>query len=257
MILILNAMKAKQILVFCLAFFWFFPSPAQDILFRKNRAPLKVTILNRTSETITCRPYENDDSIRYHIAVSVVDSILYGDGRKEILIPESVPVPDRRRLSEPFQQRHHRVGLDLFGLALYSNFNFSYEYLPGKTNWGLKAVYTHNFKWLSEENLLNDNFRILRGSDWYMKFGVNRYFPNGQKLQGGFGAFCFFGYYSGSDFFSGNDQPGRNFQGVSLNADILYHISRLLAFSMGCEYPVLLNYGSETLILHGGISINF
>lgn len=162
-------MKTKPLLLLILVLLGSIQISAQDVIFKQNGEIIKTKMLNQIGSSISYRPYDNRDSLTYYISASVVDSIVYQSGKKDIFSKSSIKELSSQETLEPVYL-HHLIGIDVADILLYNRIGISYEYLLGKTPLGFKAAFEEGDTYYYEP----DNGLTC----WNVRFGVDYYiFP--------------------------------------------------------------------------------
>jgi hypothetical protein len=234
-------MKTKRILCTSFALVLIFKIAAQDVIYKKSGEKISARMLNSTGQTISFHRYDPADSATYFISTSAIDSVIYQNGQKETYSNKNNLY--KLRSSDP-HLNHHLIGFDLAGV-LYRNVAFSYEYLPGKTNFGFKASFSKNLKivpftesgyfWSSDPS----NFNKV---SWSSRLGVNYYIFPQQTFRLGTGIHYIFGSFSSAE--GELILAGKNMQGMILNFFTFYNLLNNLAINLGTDVPLYINPSS-------------
>jgi hypothetical protein len=146
---------------------------AQDMMYKSNGSKIPVKVVNRTSQSLSYRLTGARDSNLYYISTSVLDSVIFGNGKKEIYTLQRKTEP----LPETFQESGygpHLIGTDVASIAFYQSLAFSYEYFIWKRNLGIKTLFGFSF---SERGYYDDkwySWSYQKGQ--FARIGLNYYF---------------------------------------------------------------------------------
>lgn len=231
----------------------------QDLIFRKDGDIIKARILSKNSLSRSYRLFEHPDSINYFLATSLIDSIHYQNGAKEIFdkIPASSTIETPEVVTDI---KHHLLGADVVNFVFHKNLAFSYEFLPGKAHLGYKIGYCHNLDpWPTFEE---DNFSAVRNALWYGSVGINYYFfpPGSFRLGTGFRYVLGktevkFYEYTNEIPLEWNER--RNFSGIMFSLFGYYNVRKNMAFNLGFDTPVAMNLKGSVTVIRGELLLNF
>lgn len=233
---------------------------AQDLIFKKNGEIVKAKVLNATDKSVSYILPVREDSITHFINVSVLDSIIYNDGKKEVFIKKITPVIQQSEESIS-GYKHHLIGLDLTGYLFYRNLTLSYEFLPGKANFGYKVTFTKNVETVPYSY---PYFNFSRIPDWSSRLGINYYFFPPRTFRLGIGLGYIFGEYSPLNYypnesFSSYETGNKNFQGAILGFFGFYNLGKNLAINFGFDNPLIVSPSSSVFytVIRCEILLNF
>lgn len=235
---------------------------SQDRIFRKNGEIISAKILEKTNRYCSYRLFGQADTLTRFLSVSAIDSIIYYDGRHEIVhttAGSSVidQINENAKLQPPVSVLHNRIGADVIGL-LYKSLRVSYEFLPGKARWGYKASFSKNLE--KSDMYINEYLSLRRNTHWLGSLGVNYYFfPPGTFRIG-----------TGLDYLAGSGEEyiyqenvsvaykeKKTVSGIAFNLTLFYRLSNDLTLSFGTEYPVITNVERTSPIASLEILLSF
>lgn len=241
-------MKTKLPLFLTLALIGFIQISAQDVIFKRNGELVNAKILNQIGSGISYRYYDNRDSLTYYISTSVIDSIIYQSGAKDIFTKSNV---DDSLSLQPLTPvyNHSLIGVDLADILLFSKIGVSYEYLPGKMNVGFKAAFEKdlNNPYYYASNYSNDGF-----TNWNLQLGVDFYMFPPRTFRLGAGLYYVFGQYRYYDpqynytdsTYVGTIKAAHN---VMLTFFGFYNLNKNWAVNFGFDIPLLVYSYEYTL----------
>ena len=261
-------MKLKQILLITTILFSSVPITAQDLIYRKNGEVVKAKILNTTDKSLSYKLYERADSFTYFINVSIIDSIVYKDGKKETYLKKIEPVAQQpKELITNYY--HHLIGADLTGLLFYRNLIVSYEYLPGKAKLGYKAAFAVNLDPIPYydygiNSYPGNSYRYGKTTKWSARIGMNYYIFPPRTFRFGTGLYYLFGSYSSEKTIYNSDHSSstivtdnKNIQGIILSLFAFYNINKDLAINLGMDALLYFNPSSANYVIRCEILYNF
>ena len=226
-------------------------SMAQDIIFKRNGEKVTAVILEKSGSSRTYRLFNARDSVSYYISTAYVDSIIYHDGKKE-----SFPARPTRVFpavtSETGTYYHHLIGADVLGYTSYKHLSFSYEYLPGKAKWGIKASWTKNYNdfvdWYGVDVVSSQNARN------FLQIGLNYYFFPQGTFRIGTGLHVMSGKFN---YYNQGTPIDKNFQGLLFSVFLFNNINKNLAANLGFNNQLLMNPKGSGRYVFGEFLINF
>ena len=232
---------------------------AQDVIYKQNGEAVNAKILNQTGSAISYRYYDNRDSLTYIISTSVIDSIIYQNGVRDIFNKSVADYSPSIQSYTP-DYRHHLTGTDFWAL-LYNNVSVSYEYLPGKANLGFKLAFSKRLKGydLYDYEQHDEYYPVLyRFTRWYMKAGMDYYIFPPRTFRLGMGLNYLFGQYLvNKSTFQSSTYTVNYIHGLTLTVFGFYNITKNLAYNLGVEIPVYINPKAYTGWLRCEIMYNF
>jgi hypothetical protein len=233
-------MKTKLPLFLILVLIGFVQISAQDVIFKRNGKLVKAKILNQIGSAISYRNYDNRDSLTYYISTSVIDSIIYQSGTKDIFTRSAV---DGSLSLQPLTPvyRHSLIGVDLADILLFQKIGVSYEYLPGKMTMGFKATFEKDLKnqYYYDANYSNNGF-----TNWNLQLGVDFYIFPPRTFRLGTGLYYVFTQYNYYDTQYNNNSTNyvstiKNAHGAMLTFFGFYNLNKNWAINFGFDIPLL------------------
>lgn len=261
-------MKPKPILLILSALLFSFQIAAQELIFKKNGEVIKAKILTSNDKSLSYKLYEHKDSITYYINTSVIDSIIYRDGKKESYIKKITPVIEQpKELITNYC--HHLIGADLTGFLFNKNLIVSYEYLPGNARIGFKAAFALNTDPLTYYNsgdvgYSGDSFGFGRIPKWSTRIGMNYYFYPPRTFRFGTGLYYIFGSYKSGKYIYSSDYStstlvtkNNSLNGIILSFFGFYNLNPNMAINLGFDTPLILNPSSTNYVIRCELMLNF
>jgi len=229
-------MKTKLPLFLILVLIGSIQITAQDVIFKRNGELVNAKILNQIGSGISYRYYDNRDSLTYYISTSVIDSIIYQSGAKDIFTKSDVDdSPSLQPLIPVY--RHNLIGVDLADILLFSKIGVSYEYLPGKMTVGFKISFEKDLKnpYYYDPNYSNNGF-----TNWNLQLGVDFYIFPPRTFRLGAGLHYVFAqynhsYYTGSTYVS----TIKDAHDIMLTFFGFYNLDKNWAINLGFDIPLL------------------
>lgn len=260
-------MKLKQLLITTAALFICFQIAAQDFIYRNNGKSIKARILDTANKSLSYKLYELDDSITYFINTSIVDSIIYQDGKKETFIKTNVLSTQQSGELIP-KYNHNLIGADFAGFLLYKNLIISYEYLPGKARLGYKIAFAKNMNpmgyYVYDTFYLDDHFDYSRILKWNTRIGLNYYFFQPRTFRVGTGMYYIFGSYTTEKYTYNEDYTSttvvtenKKLKGLMLSLFGFYNFNKNLAMNLGFDAPLSIKPSSGNIMIRTEILFNF
>jgi hypothetical protein len=252
-------MKTTMFLFLICVLFITLPSKAQDMIFKKNGEIIKARVLNNIGSSLAYRRFEQKDSTTYFIITTSIDSIIYQSGRKDIFAPvNAVYLSTDQVLNTAY--RHQLIGIDLADLLFFTGLAVSYEYLPGKANFGFKVGYAKRLKSSAFYSAEVASSSLNDITDWNFKVGVNYYFFPQNTFRIGTGLHSVFGSYTGytdPNYINPAATNTKNIRGLLLNGFGFYNITKNLAINLGVDIPLYMNPSAYIGWLQCEIMYNF
>jgi hypothetical protein len=212
---------------------------AQDVIFKRNGDVVNAKNLNQSRTSISYKYSDNRDSLTYYISVAAIDSIYYQNGTRDTFPKENT---ENRVSVQPMNPvyRHHLVGVDLADILLFSRVGVSYEYLPGKMNFGFKLAFEKNFNLLYYEN---QTFSPYPGfTNWGLQIGVDYYFFPPRTFRFGGGLHYVFRQEMQYDYSNYTSTTYiKNVGGLMLSLFSFYNMTKDLAINFGFKMPFYSN----------------
>ena len=192
-------------------------------------------ILSQIGSGISYRYYDNRDSLTYYISTSVIDSIIYQSGTKDIFTKSAV---EGSTSLQPLTlvYKHSLIGVDLADILLFSKIGVSYEYLPGKMTVGFKAAFEKDLKNLYYYSTDSNN----GFTNWNLQFGVDFYIFPPRTFRLGAGLHYVFTQYNYYDYIGSNYASTiKNAHGAMLTLFGFYNLNKNWAINFGFDIPLL------------------
>jgi hypothetical protein len=238
---------------------------AQDMMYKSNGVKIPVQVVNRTSQYLSYRLSGARDSMIYYISTSVLDSVIFGNGNKELYVLNRQTETTAKTFKEIIYGRN-LIGIDAASLAFYNTFTVSYEYFILKRSLGIKAMFGFN---LSDKEYYDEKwYSSVYRKGQFAKIGINWYlFPPG-SFRVGTGLYFMAGNYKihGEQTIYDPNPPyntsiqkieeTRDFRNIRLAVFAFYNITKNLAVNLGIEFP---NKNPDELnsVLRSEILLNF
>lgn len=259
---------------------------AQDLIFKRSGEVIQAIGLSLTGQSRSYRLAGDLPDIRRYISTSLVDSILYENGRKETFqhapaenIPEgkvtgttkSSPRVEIWDAPPPFKR--HAIGTDLAAVIFYRNLNVSYEYLLGKGKTGLHASLSVNLNPQKINIYQYDNstydeysgYNLMGSADWNARVGYQVFiFPPGLFQFGG-GLYYVTGKFTENHTRYIEQEPWteitsnkkRSINGLLLAPLIYLQLTPDIRLEGALDIPLAMEPNLNVFLLRGGISFNF
>lgn len=263
--------KEITVLVLLLAYFGTVHMvEAQDVVFRRNGEQITVLDLTKTGKSRTYRLPDDPASVRRHISVTSLDSILYADGTKDVFTHlQSRNIPPETETIRSFNRNF--VAVDLSALAFYENLKFTYEYLTQSGRIGLFGTFSKNF---NPSTLYGDPYSwpeyyygsFMNHLSWNFRTGINAYvFPPGFLFRISSGLSWVTGKYDiENQVYSedGNLENSGRKKNLSMNGLLLslaLHIQpeKFYQINLGLDIPTFAKPKFNTVVLRCEAAINF
>ena len=242
-------MKLRQMLLPAAALLISLQIAAQDLIYKKNGEIVKARILEATDASLSYKLYNPVDSLTHIINTQAVDSIIYRNGTKTSFKKVNIVAYQKPREQNTYNT-HHLIGLDLSGYVFYGSLTLSYEYLPGKANWGYKVAFA---KIVDRPKNLSYAFNFNMTPDWSTRLGINYYIFPVRTFRIGTGLYYIFGKYSIYNYYAyepsesyGTSGDNRNMSGVVLSIFGFYNLNKHLAFNPGFDIPLIMSPTSNS-----------
>lgn len=203
---------------------------AQDVIFRHNGEIIKTKMLNQNESSISYQLYDNKDSLTHYISTSVIDSILYQSGTKDIftIIEDSPP-----QTFKPVYL-HHLIGFDLADILLYQALGVSYEFLPGNAHIGFKVSHEEWDGYLPQSEESYEKF-----TNWNLRIGVNYYFFPQRTFRMSTGINYIFSHEKSYDY-SASLTTIEDLHNFDFSIYGFYNLSKQIAINIGYNFPISL-----------------
>ncbi|HEY6914939.1 MAG TPA: hypothetical protein VI413_09710, partial [Paludibacter sp.] len=206
---------------------------AQDVIFKRTGELVKAKILNQIGSAISYRYYDNRDSLTYYISTSIIDSIIYQSGTKDIFTKSAIVESHSFEPLTPVY-KHSLIGVDLADILLFSKIGVSYEYLPGKMTVGFKAAFEKDLKNLYYYSTDSNN----GFTNWNLQLGVDFYIFPPRTFRLGAGLHYVFTQYNYSDYIGSTYvNTIKNAHGVMLTLFGFYNLNKNWAVNFGFDIP--------------------
>jgi hypothetical protein len=164
------------------------PLFSQDYLYKKDGSVLPVRIIQSNFTSITYKLFDNQEGYSHHISNSIVDSIVFEDG-KTIRIKHSSRIANINKHKTLSYPKHNILFLDLIDLAYRYNFGLGYEFLFHKPQIGFAFSFSKNLikKDIPEYYSSGIYYPFMQPNN-SIKVGINLYFINIKPFSYGIGA---------------------------------------------------------------------
>jgi hypothetical protein len=258
---------------------------AQDLIFKRSGEVIPALGLSSSGQSRSYRLADDPPEIRRFISTSLIDSIRYENGRREIFQPPPVTMLPSAELKQDTEKssneriwdapppfHRHAVGVDLAAAVFYRSLRFSYEYLLGKGRTGLHASISVN---LNPEKVLiysydesyNDyyGYNLMNHADWNARLGYQVFiFPPGLFRFAG-GLYYVTGQFTESHTRYIDQEPWTEITLVThksinglLFAPIIYlQLSPNIRLEGALDIPLVMEPDFSVALLRAGFSLTF
>jgi hypothetical protein len=238
---------------------------AQDMMYRSNGGKIPVQVINRTNQYVSYKLAGGGNFNLYYISTSVIDSIVFGNGNKELYTLHRKTETDTENIKISDYGRS-LIGLDIASLVFYKSLSLSYEYFVLNRSLGIKALIGID---LSDHEYW-DNVRpiYVYRKEQIARIGANWYFFPPGSFRVGSGVYFLAGNYNihgvqtiyntepPYDASIQNVEENRKFSHFGLTVFVFYHITRNLAINAGIDFPNQ-SPGQNNSVFRSEILINF
>jgi hypothetical protein len=258
-------MRIKLVYLIISLLYISFPIDAQDMMYKSNGGKIEVQVVDKNRQYLSYRLAGAKDSTLHYISTTVLDSVVSGNGKKELyalqrkteLLPETITKPDYGR---------HLIGADAASLAFYKSLAVSYEYFIWNQSLGVKAMFGFN---LSEDGYYDNKwYSTAYQKGQFARIGLNYYFFPPGSFRVGTGLHFIASKYKvhGEQYINNPDPPyetiiqkveeERKFRNIVMTVFVFYHITKNLAINAGLDFPNKSPYESES-VFRSEILLNF
>lgn len=224
-------MKTKTLLIVISVLMSATSVSAQDVIFKRNGDIVQTKMLNQFGSNISYKLYDNRDSLTHYISISIIDSILYQNGTKDIF--QSIPIKSVSCLKP--KTLHHLIGVDLPDILFNRAFGISYEFLPGNTHVGFKV--THE-EWAGYSHEFADPNKDF--TNWNLRIGVNYYIFPQRTFRLSAGINYLFSHEKIYDYSPSYVLSIKDLHNLDISIYGFYNLSKHWAINIGYNFPISL-----------------